>query len=105
MPMSPIAGTFTATGQSNPFAPEVDLRGARGGRFNVTLSGTFVATVKLERTFDNGSTWHVVAKSDFAEAAFTAPVSFMVEEPESGVQYRVNCTAYTSGTVTYRISQ
>ena len=76
------------------------------GKFNVTISGTFSGTVKVERSFDAGANWHVCSRdSAGTEAAFTAPASIVLEEPEAGVLYRLNCTAYTSGTINYRISQ
>lgn len=95
-----IAATFGATGQSASFRP------AAGRPFNVSIWGTFVATVQLERSFDDGSTW-VVCSRDSAgtNASYTAPASLLIEEPEAGVLYRLNCAAYTSGTVSYRISQ
>lgn len=101
--MAAIAGTFVATGQSASFAPGVDPRGTNGGAFNVTLSGTFVATVKLQRSFDNGTNWHDLTAVGTAIAAFTTAVSEVWVEPEAGVIFRLNCTAYTSGTVTYRL--
>ena len=66
----------------------------------------FVATVTLDRSFDNGVTW-IVCSSDGAgsAASFTAPISVVAEEPEAGVIYSFNCSAFTSGTATYRMSQ
>ena len=101
--MAAIAGDFTGTGQSASFAPKVDARATNGGAFNVTLSGTFVATVKLQRSFDNGATWHDLTAAGTAIAAFTTAVSEVWVEPEASVIFRLNCTAYTSGTVTYRL--
>ena len=42
-----------------------------------------------------------------ALAQFTAgtPVSVTFGEPEKNVLYRLNCIAYTSGTINYRFSQ
>lgn len=93
-----VASTFTGTGQSASFAPTA------GRGFNFTLSGTFVGTVRLDRSFDNGSTWHPVTAMG-AAVSFTAPCTEVLEEPESAMRYRVNCVAYTSGTITYRLSQ
>ena len=98
MAIAKVTGTFGATGQSDP----VELIGP----FNITLSGTFAATVKLERSFDAGVSWQVVSKnSNGDEAAYSAPIGIKLEEWERGVKYRLNCTAYTSGTVNYRLSQ
>jgi hypothetical protein len=103
--MANVTGSFTATGQSAPFAPLVAQRNTANG-FNVSVSGTFVATVQLERSFDNGTTWFVCSSdASGTTASWTAPFSVIAEEPEPGVIYRLNCTAYTSGTATYRISQ
>jgi hypothetical protein len=75
------------------------------GKFNASVQGTFVGTVKLERSFDEGVTFQVVSKdSSGADASFTAPCSLVVEEVEKGVVYRWNCTAWTSGTLACRIA-
>lgn len=105
--MEPVIGSFSGTGQSAAISPVAAFAPTHGNLsyFNLTIYGTFSATVKLERSFDSGSTWHVVSKdADGAEAAWTAPCSLPVREPEPGVVYRLNCTAYTSGTVNYRLS-
>ncbi len=94
--MAHLTGTFTATGQSAAVAMR--------GRFNLTLSGTFAATVRLERSFDDSATWHPLTSGGLA-VSFTAPLTEVLEEPEGSVSYRLNCTSYTSGTVAYRVSQ
>ena len=83
-----ISGSFTTTGVSNS---SMIYR-----NFNVSVQGTFVATVDLERSFDNGTTWEVVE-------SYTAPVSKSLNEVEALVSYRLNCSAFTSGQVNYRI--
>ena len=97
-----VTGTFTGTGQSaGMLVKGIDDR--RANPFNLSLWGTFVGTVRLERSFD-GSTWLPITALGSA-INFTGPVSETFEEAEGGVQYRLNCTAYTSGTVNYRLSQ
>lgn len=100
--MTAVTGAFTATGQSATYTPAVLLR---DGMFNVTLYGTFVASVQLERTFDNGSNWHAMTAAGTPIYVWTDEASEQAQETEPGVRYRLNCTAYTSGTVTYRISE
>lgn len=95
-----LASSFTATGAS----PSISFTGDA----NFALTGG-VGTVKLQKSFDYGSTWITVSRSsDGTEAAYTLAangnVAVIVYEPEQGVLYRVNCTAYTSGTITYRLS-
>lgn len=70
------------------------------GWFNFSVSGTFSATVSLQRSFDNGTTWVTVQ-------SYTSPTEDVGYEPESGVCYRAAILAgdYTSGTATVRISQ
>jgi hypothetical protein len=96
--MTDVTSNFTSTGASPPF------RQVNGG-FNVSISGTFVATVQIERSFDNGSTWlPVTADAGGTPMMFSGPVSFPMYEPEPGVVYRVNVTSYTSGSLTARLS-
>ena|ERR1017187_7874298 len=98
--LSPVTGSFTGTGQSASFIP---LAGPR--MFNVTTRGTFVASFQLERSFDMGSNWHPITATSIQLYAWTAPESEQAQEDQFGILYRLNCTAYTSGTVYYRISQ
>lgn len=84
-----VTGSFTGTGASDAFV-------TRGG-FNMSLSGFGVATVELQRSFDAGSTWKTVE-------SFTADAERRVDDPEHNVYYRMNATAYTSGTIAYRLS-
>ena len=97
MTIARISGSFAGTGSSSAIA----LR----GKFNFSLSGFGTATVRLERSFDGGSSWRVVSKPDLTAASFTADVDGVGEEPEIGLLYRFNCTAFTAGPVAYRISQ
>ena len=86
-----VTSTFTGTGQSSTVVLAKD--------FNLSLSGTFVATVAIQRSFDDGATWKTVE-------SYTAEIESTGFEPEGGgALYRLNCTAYTSGTVTYRLSR
>lgn len=99
-----LTGTFAATGQSAVFLPD-GIGDLVDRAFNISLWGTFVATVQLERSFDNGVTWLPLTAGGTATLKFTAPCSESAGETEAGVLYRLNCTAYTSGTVNYRLSQ
>lgn len=76
------------------------------GSINVSIWGTFVGTIQLQRSFDGGTTWIPRAFNWTSTlATSTVPISWVFDEGELGVQYRVACTAYTSGTINYRISQ
>lgn len=79
-----VLGTFTGTGASNP----VRSRGV-----DVSVSGTFVGTVVIERLI--GGVWQGIE-------AVTAPAERFVENDKSrGV--RVRCSAFTSGPITYAL--
>jgi hypothetical protein len=95
---APVTGTFGATGQSAAFAP-ISAR-----PFNVSVWGTFSGSVQLERSFD-GSAWLPITAAGMQLYVWSAPASEVAEEPEYGVLYRLNCTAYASGTINYRMSQ
>ena len=102
-----LTGTFGATGVSATFTPKQGPNGP--GAFNVSLWGTWSATVALQRTFDDpnssAANWMDVSKPDLSDGSFTGNINFAVSEPEPNVSYRLNCTAYTSGAVSYRLGQ
>lgn len=97
--MAAYTGSFTAVGNSPApyFAPL--------GMFNFVLTGTFVATVILEKSFDLGATWVPLSVDNVGTPnAYTAPLAILVNEPESVPVYRLRCSAWTSGQVNYRLS-
>lgn len=108
--MATLAGTFTATGQSANFIPRTAERSTVNA-FNIFLYGTSVATVQLERSFDQGTTWTKIYAGGVQlyrwvyDGSTLVNISETMEEPEQGIWYRLNCTSYTSGTLSYRISQ
>ena len=82
----------------NTFSDAVTL--IKGG-FNLSLSGTWVATVYVQRKFSyDDTTWMDVE-------TFTANGEYRGYEYEDDVQYRVGVKTggYTSGTIMARISQ
>jgi hypothetical protein len=97
---TPVTGSFTAAAQtSSSFIP------LAGREFNWTIWGTFVATIVLERTFNGGTNWHALTGAGTTISEVTAACSEIAKESEWGVYYRLRCSAYTSGTANYRISQ
>jgi hypothetical protein len=105
--MTDVSSSFTGTGQSASIVPKKGDGPYDAADFNVSLSGTFVGTVQLERKFtaSGGSTWHPLTAAGTQIGIWTAPCSEVFEEPQGGVEYRLNCTAYTSGTISYRMGQ
>lgn len=103
--MGKATGTISAIGAgTNTLVPASDNSNMGTNPFNLTLTGPFVGTVVVERSFDDGTTYVPLTALGSA-ISFTTPCSETFEECENGVRYRVNCTAFTSGTITYRLSQ
>lgn len=79
---------------------EVRIFGIETNRtFNVVVAGTFVGTVKLQRSFGNTVDW-----TDYLQ--YTAPTTTVVNDELDNqiVYYRFICSAYTSGTIECSIS-
>ena len=70
------------------------------GYFNLSISGTWVATVTVQRSFDQSATWHDVD-------TWTTNAEEYGLEPEGGIHYRVGIKTgeFTSGTCVVRLSQ
>lgn len=104
-----IAGTdITLAIPSNELAASVVAGADAAAQFGFA---TWVGIIQLERSFDGGRTWLVCGVGGGGQGAVydgTAqagvPVSVVASEPELAVLYRLNCTAYTSGSPFYRIS-
>ena len=68
--------------------------------------------MQIEKTFDDGTTWVPVAldvtgapASYALNIAAAAGFTVTLFEVEHGVNWRIRCTAFTSGTLNYRLSQ
>ena len=76
------------------------------GKFDALIEGG-VGTVAIERSLDDEVSWQVVSRDELGTAAaYTTnnDVAFngMLEEADSDIPYRFNCTAFTSGTINTR---
>lgn len=104
------AGTIIAalSGTNVTLSAPALVTGADAAASYTGASILYVATLQIERTFDGGSTWilcNVGGGGALAQWAAGTPVSFTFGEPERQVLYRLNCIAFTSGVINYRISQ
>ena len=92
---------FTGTGQSTATVPAVN------GSATVVLTNTssFIGTVSFETSPDGGSTWPPGVPLTSGTMA-AGPLTFTFSTPQltgglyQTAQHRLNCTAYTSGTLT-----
>lgn len=82
--MSTVPNSFTAVGAGPLF------KALKGKSFTYSLSGTFVATLILEKSDNNGATWEAVITATGA-ASGTIYV-------DADANYRWRCSAFTSGT-------
>jgi hypothetical protein len=85
-----ISGSFTATGQSSSIRCE--------GNWNFVTHNTWTGTVKIERSFDDGTSWQTYRTYSSAD---DRNVDVSGVEEEEGVLYRINMSSYTSGTLDY----
>lgn len=92
------SGTITASGATTGVVVAgtanvlLDFNGAR-------------ANVRLERSFDNVNYYPLSVDASGNIARWSSSFNGIIDEPEASVYYRLNCTDYVSGTITYRISQ
>jgi hypothetical protein len=98
---TPVTATLDALNEASAAFQPIS-----GRPFNVTItgSGPLVGTLTLQRSLDDGVTWHDCTDNG-TPIAFTASASEVVSEYEHGVDYRLKMTAYTSGSAVVRLSQ
>lgn len=93
--------TFARTGNA------ITVSGADSAAIFTGAGITYSGTINIERSFDGGSTFllcNVGGSGQFAQYTAGTPISLSFGDPERNVAYRLNCTAYTSGTCAYRFS-
>lgn len=100
--MVAVTNALTTTGNGSDFQPKTSEGAA--GNFNIAVSGTFVGTVVLEKSFDKTTYIPVSRPGTGTAISYTAPGAEVLSEPEAGVTYRWRCSAFTSGTINVRIS-
>lgn len=97
IPIFSKSGTLASTSSSDALQ--------FSSRFNITLSGTWVGSVALEGSTDEGATWVNCVMPDGTASAFTINGLYAVPNVwQKGVQFRLTFTR-TSGTVAWTLSQ
>lgn len=69
------------------------------GSWDVSTTGTWSGTLVLQRSYDYGSSWETMRTWEDAGSIEATGI-----EEELNVWYRINMTAYTSGTCNYSLS-
>ena len=98
MTVSTAQSTFGATGSSLSVTPGAKITGNKRDTIDLSLQGTFAGTVILKRSFNGGVVWGDV---ETYVVAVTAAVEKKIDVSGENYIYKLECTAYTSGTVTY----
>lgn len=75
------------------------------GTFNLTVSGSFVATAVCERSYDGGASWAPLAYPDGSPIVIGGPLSLAFEEPQRNVLYRMRALTWTAGELAWRFSR
>lgn len=94
--MSTVSKSFTALGAGDPIFVRA------GTTLNYDVSGTFVGTVRLERSIDGGASWTHLPITATGSASGSL-VSVIPVQPNDAV-YRFSCIAFTSGTIVTSLS-
>jgi hypothetical protein len=102
VPIQLVKGSFTGTGSS----AALNVIGA----VNINIQkGGGSATIDIEKSFDGGSNYNIVSKdADGADASYTTTSDFngsIEDVGEGAILYRLTCSTYGSGTISYRLSK
>lgn len=99
---APVSGNFTGAGSGDPFTP------LAGRGFNVIIGTPGVAlggtVIQIERALD-GVNFSPLTFSDGTVINYATGVNIVRGEDQTGVPYRLRCTAYGGTAVGWRISQ
>lgn len=99
-----VTGSFTGAGSSEALVPTL-TREFGWGQFNVAIWGTWTGSIDLELSFDGGTTWIKASQPDLTAATFTTDVTFIAQQVEAGMQWRLTATDLSAGEAFYRLSQ
>jgi len=93
--MPSVVASITA---EDTFSAALEFHGSKQTA-NLSVSGTFSATVTAQRSFDNGSNWLDVEQ-------YTSGIEKVLDNVERAVLWRVGVKTgdYSSGTVEARLS-
>lgn len=89
-----VSGTFTTSVGAGAISSSLYV--PTGEKARIQVLNTFVATVRLERSANNGVSWDLVR-------SMTSTATFDVDVQLRDYLYRLRASAYTSGTVTFQL--
>jgi len=88
-----LDGEGQSTNSIRPSKPKI---GIESGHIAFSLSGTWTATVHLQRSFDDGSSW---LDTDLFEANIETSISDLTTETDVLYRLTIKSGNYTSGSV------
>ena len=92
-----VSDTFTTTADATD---EIGNNKGLNPNFNMSISGTWTGTIRLERRFGSAGTWMAVTN-----ASYTSNYEGQFADYEAGVQYRLYAVSMSSGSAIVRISR
>ncbi len=93
-----VNGTFVSTGSSST----LEIQSSR--TYDFTTERTWNGTLKLERSYDAGSTWLDASRIFAINTINDGQIHYIDEETIANAIYRVTCTVYNTGTIGYTLS-
>lgn len=96
MPRRLITGSFTGTTTSATLSNYASTESDK--KMTISIAGTFVATVNLDRSYDAGGSWNTIK-------SYTVPIEENLDTPSDAFIYRLDCSAFTSGQVDYALAK
>ncbi len=93
-----INGTFETTGSSSTLEVQA------GRIFDLTTENIWNGTIKLERSYDSGSTWRDASKVFNINTINDGNIHYVDQETIANALYRVTCTVYGTGTIGFTLT-
>lgn len=96
-----VLGSLTALASAQPDKGiSTAFKGAED--FVVQITGTFVGTIDLEVSFDQGTTWGPVSRDvQGAPTQWVQPITLPIRSDVSNAWFRLKTSAWTSGAANY----
>lgn len=107
--MAKVSGTFTAVGGTSDWVGLDDVSAGRwaapGEALTLMVTGSFTGSITLEVQSKSqpGKIAPVAIDATGAALVLSAPAALTVQVPSSGLEYRLRCTARSSGTIEYQL--
>jgi len=93
-----ITGAMSGTGSSSTLEVQA------GRDFDLTTGGLFVGEIKLERSYDGGSTWRDASRVFVLHTVQEGNLHYKDTETVANALYRITMTSFTAGELTYTLS-